>query len=238
MVTGSRLAEGANVASASRCRAGSSGGRSCSSAGSCCASRRRDLFCGFKLWRAEAADATYGRIHLEGWVYDAELFAMARALGYRIRETGIVWIDREGSRLSMRALLFPSVRDLLAAPAPRARGPAERRPSRPARGRRPAVVEPPARRSTGSSRRARRAARRCRSRCWPGCSCGCWTKGGDRHRVRRLPGRRPAAVPELAAPGGRARAAGNLYDLAPGPRSFVHPGVLISGLLHALGLPA
>jgi hypothetical protein len=29
---------------------------------------------------------------------------------------------------------------------------------------------------------------------------------------------------------------GNLYDLAPGPRSFLHPGVAISGALHALGL--
>jgi len=75
----------------------------------------RDLFCGFKLWRAEAAQAAYSRIHLEGWVYDAELFAMARALGYKVRETGIVWIDREGSRLSMRALVFKAVRDLLAA---------------------------------------------------------------------------------------------------------------------------
>ena len=75
----------------------------------------RDLFCGFKLFRADAAQAAYGRIHLEGWVYDAELFAMARALGYRIAETGIVWIDREGSRLSMRALVFAAVRDLLAA---------------------------------------------------------------------------------------------------------------------------
>jgi hypothetical protein len=28
----------------------------------------------------------------------------------------------------------------------------------------------------------------------------------------------------------------NLYDLAPGPRSFVHPGVLVSGALNALGL--
>ena len=35
---------------------------------------------------------------------------------------------------------------------------------------------------------------------------------------------------------GRARAVGNVYDLEPGPRSFVHPGVLISGLLHRLGL--
>jgi dolichyl-phosphate beta-glucosyltransferase len=75
----------------------------------------RDLFCGFKLWRADAARAAYSRVHLDGWVYDAELFALARALGYRVRETGIVWIDREGSRLSMRALVFVAVRDLLAA---------------------------------------------------------------------------------------------------------------------------
>lgn len=31
-------------------------------------------------------------------------------------------------------------------------------------------------------------------------------------------------------------AVANLYDLAPGPHSFVHPGVLISGVLHRLGL--
>ena len=31
-------------------------------------------------------------------------------------------------------------------------------------------------------------------------------------------------------------AVANLYDLAPGPRSFVHPGVLISGLLNRVGL--
>lgn len=30
-------------------------------------------------------------------------------------------------------------------------------------------------------------------------------------------------------------AAANLYDLAPGPRSFVHPGLLLSGLLHRAG---
>ena len=74
-----------------------------------------DLYCGFKLWRAEAAVATYSRIHLEGWVFDAEALAMARALGYRIRETGIVWTDRAGSRLSMPRVLVPVVRDLLAA---------------------------------------------------------------------------------------------------------------------------
>lgn len=34
---------------------------------------------------------------------------------------------------------------------------------------------------------------------------------------------------------GESGAAANLYDLAPGPNSFVHPGLLISGLLYRLG---
>ena len=40
---------------------------------------------------------------------------MARALGYRVTETGIVWTDREGSRLQMARILVPVIRELLAA---------------------------------------------------------------------------------------------------------------------------
>src|SRR5205823_2699930 len=75
----------------------------------------RDLYCGFKLWRAPAAVASYSRTNLDDWVFDAEVLAMARALGYRIRETGIVWTDRAGSRLAMARVLVPVVRDLIAA---------------------------------------------------------------------------------------------------------------------------
>jgi dolichyl-phosphate beta-glucosyltransferase len=74
-----------------------------------------DLFCGFKLWRADAAVAAYSRTRLEGWTFDAEVLAMARALGYRLREAGIVWTDREGSRVRMGHVLVPVVRELLAA---------------------------------------------------------------------------------------------------------------------------
>jgi dolichyl-phosphate beta-glucosyltransferase len=74
-----------------------------------------DIYCGFKLWRAEAAEAAYTRSKLDDWVFDAEVLAMARALGYRLVATGIVWTDREGSRLSMPRVLVPAVRDLLAA---------------------------------------------------------------------------------------------------------------------------
>ena len=75
----------------------------------------RDLFCGFKLWRAAAAEAAYGRTRLEGWTFDAEVLAMARALGFTLAEVGVVWSDREGSRLSMARVLVPVVRDLLRA---------------------------------------------------------------------------------------------------------------------------
>jgi dolichyl-phosphate beta-glucosyltransferase len=74
-----------------------------------------DLFCGFKLWRADAAVAAYSRSLLDGWTFDAETLAMARALDYRIREVGIHWADRPGSRLSMRRVLLPVVRELVAA---------------------------------------------------------------------------------------------------------------------------
>ncbi len=71
-----------------------------------------DLFCGFKLWRGEAAEATFRRVDLPGWVFDAEALAVARALGYRITERGIVWNDRSGSRLHMRKVFFPVLREL------------------------------------------------------------------------------------------------------------------------------
>jgi dolichyl-phosphate beta-glucosyltransferase len=75
----------------------------------------QDLYCGFKLWRARAAVDAYSRTRLEGWTFDAEVLAMARALGYRLCETGIVWTDREGSRVRMARVLVPVVRELLAA---------------------------------------------------------------------------------------------------------------------------
>ena len=77
----------------------------------------RDLFCGFKLFRAGAAEAAFSRARLDGWTFDAEVLAIARALGYRLEEVGIAWADREGSHLSMLRVLVPVVRELRAARA-------------------------------------------------------------------------------------------------------------------------
>lgn len=72
----------------------------------------RDLFCGFKLWREEAATAVFARTRLDGWVFDAEALALARRLGFRIAEVGVAWSDRDGSRLSMPRTVVPALREL------------------------------------------------------------------------------------------------------------------------------
>ena len=74
-----------------------------------------DIYCGFKLWRAPAAEAVFTRQQLDGWVFDAEALGLARRLGFRVREVGIEWADREGSKLSIPRVLVPAVRELLAA---------------------------------------------------------------------------------------------------------------------------
>jgi dolichyl-phosphate beta-glucosyltransferase len=75
----------------------------------------RDIYCGFKLWRAAAAEAVFSRQRLDGWAFDAESLAMARRLGFRIREVGIAWSDRESSKLSIFKTFVPAVQELLAA---------------------------------------------------------------------------------------------------------------------------
>jgi dolichyl-phosphate beta-glucosyltransferase len=115
VVVGSRLAEGAQVGRRQPLRrriAGRSFQQLCRLV---LREPTTDLYCGFKLWRSHAAVDAYSRTRLEGWTFDAEVLAMARALGYRIRETGIVWTDREDSRVRMGRILLPVVRELLAA---------------------------------------------------------------------------------------------------------------------------
>jgi dolichyl-phosphate beta-glucosyltransferase len=75
----------------------------------------KDVYCGFKLWHGAAAEAVFPLQTLEGWTFDAEVLALARRLGFRVHEVGIVWSDRDNSRLSIREVLLPVVRELLAA---------------------------------------------------------------------------------------------------------------------------
>jgi dolichyl-phosphate beta-glucosyltransferase len=115
VVVGSRVAEGANVSRQQTLR------RRIVGAGFLALTRvimgrlTHDVYCGFKLWRGEAAESVFDRTRLDGWVFDAEALAMARALGYRVQEVGIAWTNRPSSRLSIGQVLVPAVRELVAA---------------------------------------------------------------------------------------------------------------------------
>lgn len=115
VVVGSRLASGADVTRRQPLRRRIAGRGFVQLCRAVLGEPTTDLFCGFKLWRAEAAEAVYRATVQDDWVFDAETLAMARALGYRVTETGIAWTDRAGSRLSMPRVLVPAVRDLLRA---------------------------------------------------------------------------------------------------------------------------
>ena len=111
----------------------------------------RDLFCGFKLWRADGRGgrlrarrgSTAGRSTPRCWRSPARSASGSR-------EVGIAWSDREGSRLSMLRVLVPVVREL------RRRAP---RPRRSARASRATRAGRPARRGPGRTARRRRVDR-------------------------------------------------------------------------------
>jgi dolichyl-phosphate beta-glucosyltransferase len=58
-----------------------------------------DTQCGFKMFRQEAARRLFALSSEDGYLFDVEILALARRLGYRLAEVPITWEDRPGSRL-------------------------------------------------------------------------------------------------------------------------------------------
>ncbi|MBN2241549.1 MAG: glycosyltransferase family 2 protein [Acidobacteria bacterium] len=62
-----------------------------------------DTQAGFKIFRRDAAERIFQRVTIDKWGYDIELLVIARALGYRIREVPITWINAEGSKVTLKS---------------------------------------------------------------------------------------------------------------------------------------
>lgn len=58
-----------------------------------------DTQCGFKVFRAEAARSIFSRSVEDGWAFDVEVLALARALGLRVVEVPIDWTYDADSRV-------------------------------------------------------------------------------------------------------------------------------------------
>jgi dolichyl-phosphate beta-glucosyltransferase len=73
-----------------------------------------DTQCPMKGFSHQAAQAIFQRQRLAGWIFDAEVLFIARALGYEIAEVPVRWSHVEGSRLRLRPQqAWEVLRDLL-----------------------------------------------------------------------------------------------------------------------------
>lgn len=61
----------------------------------------RDTQCGFKLFRASAAQELFARSRIEGFSFDVEILLLAQRLGYRIAEVPVAWTHQPGSRINL-----------------------------------------------------------------------------------------------------------------------------------------
>jgi len=58
-----------------------------------------DTQCGFKLFTRRAARAIFQRARTNGFAFDCEALLLARKLGYRVKEVGVVWCNDPDSRV-------------------------------------------------------------------------------------------------------------------------------------------
>lgn len=73
-----------------------------------------DTQCPMKGFTRDAAQQVFRRQRLRGWIFDAEVLYIARALGYRIVEVPVRWRHVEGSRLRVRPQqVWEVLRDLV-----------------------------------------------------------------------------------------------------------------------------
>jgi hypothetical protein len=72
-----------------------------------------DSQCGFKFFQCAAARELFRRQKIDSYMADVEILAIARRLGYRIRQVPIRWRDDADSRLDLIAGNLRNVRDIL-----------------------------------------------------------------------------------------------------------------------------
>jgi dolichyl-phosphate beta-glucosyltransferase len=88
----------------------------------------QDTQCGFKMFTAAAAEAVLPTTAIEGWSFDVELLASARAQGWRIAEVPIEWHYGQASKLRVIPHSLQMLRDLYRIRAKVRRGGFARRP--------------------------------------------------------------------------------------------------------------
>ena len=72
-----------------------------------------DTQCGFKCFRAAAAEKLFARVTLDGFSYDVEVLHLARRSGMTVAEIGVDWYYREHSKVRPMRDALSMAMDLL-----------------------------------------------------------------------------------------------------------------------------
>lgn len=59
-----------------------------------------DTRCGFKAFKADAAEEVFSHARMDGWSFDDEALALARRYGYDIQAVAANWVDAEGTHVT------------------------------------------------------------------------------------------------------------------------------------------
>jgi dolichyl-phosphate beta-glucosyltransferase len=73
----------------------------------------RDTQCGFKLFKAEAAQQIFSRMRMSGFSFDVEVLLMAQRRGFRIDEVPVNWTHRDGSKVNLMTDSLRMLRDVV-----------------------------------------------------------------------------------------------------------------------------
>jgi dolichyl-phosphate beta-glucosyltransferase len=72
-----------------------------------------DTQCGFKCFRAAAAEDLFSRQRFNGWSFDVEVLYLARRRGFGVREVPVAWYYQSDSRIRLASDSFSMFSDLL-----------------------------------------------------------------------------------------------------------------------------
>jgi len=73
----------------------------------------QDTQCGFKLFKARAAEDLFSRMRIDGFAFDVEVLLMARRCGYSVAEVPVNWTHQPGSRVNLAVDSIRMLRDLM-----------------------------------------------------------------------------------------------------------------------------
>lgn len=64
-----------------------------------------DSQCGFKCFSEEAASRIFPKSKIDKWAFDIEVLAIAKAMGYKIKEMPVHWVNDPRSHVSFKSYL-------------------------------------------------------------------------------------------------------------------------------------